>query len=291
MKRNFLLTIGLLGVTCSAAEQAAASVSSGNGTLEYSADETDPQCTSQGETNYSEKVTASAPKITPTFDLEEADMGLPDDWEPDWDIGEIWEDLECDDIMEAERPVHSQETWAMLRNTYRRIVGPENSSILPTNDKNGFYVPYKVTMAPGDKGRGVFSTSLIQKGTCVWTSHKHQSARFEDGHSYRRFLAAIPEDMACDVMNWAYVQDFGTEDEPNLMICADLDEGSFINSGQWDEDVNDNSNIGCIQELARKYTGGCQENWFALRDIQPGEEILVDYRNFAIRYGWEEFGL
>jgi hypothetical protein len=178
--------------------------------------------------------------------------------------------------------------WGMLRNFYRTIVGPQKSSILSTNDKNGFYVPYQAAMAPG-KGRGVFSTSFIQKGTRVWTSHQHQSARFHDGHSYRRFLGAIPEGMACDVLQWAYVQDLGTENERNLTICADLDEGSLINMGEWDGDAD--SNVGCIPELADTYAGGCKENLFALRDIQPGEEILVDYRTFAIQEGWREFGL
>jgi SET domain-containing protein len=32
-------------------------------------------------------------------------------------------------------------------------------------------------------------------------------------------------------------------------------------------------------------------NTYALRDIKDGEEILIDYTEFAIADGWSKFGL
>ncbi len=115
-----------------------------------------------------------------------------------------------------------------MRDAYRRIVGPEHSSILPTNEKNGLHVPYKVDYVNDEKGRGVFATAPIKKGTLVWSSHKRQSARFFDGDSYRQFVATVPVDLACDIMQFSYVQDFGPPHSPELAICTDLDEGALV---------------------------------------------------------------
>ena len=45
------------------------------------------------------------------------------------------------------------------------------------------------------------------------------------------------------------------------------------------------------KEAAKQERGGCKQNYFALRDINVGEEILLDYGDFAIAHGWEWFGL
>lgn len=214
---------------------------------------------------------------------------LPSDWESDWTSDDIWLHLDCDGIFETTRPIHSNETWVMLRNTYRNLVGPEASSISPSDETNGFKVPYKALIAPGNKGRGVFAAAPIKKGSLVWTSHKHQSAQFHDGDAYRQFLGALPADLACDVIQWAYVEDLGTANFPKLTICVDLDEGTLVNT-QW-YDTDPENNIGCVLEQSDKYPGGCKENLFALRDIDAGEEFLVDYGDFAIEEGWKEFGL
>lgn len=204
--------------------------------------------------------------------------------------------LECDEIMEY--PIHTHEDWVSLRNTYRHIVGKEHSSLNPNDNVDGFGNVAIVSKISHEKGRGVFAIENIKKGTRVWTS-KHQSARFYDGHSFRQFLAAIPKAMACDVIMWAYVHDIADDDdEVELVISCDLDEGSFINSGGvgWDDEAN----IGCIDDLDDDFANenladwlesGCPENLFALRDIEAGEEILCTYADFAIRKGWKKWGL
>lgn len=96
--------------------------------------------------------------------------------------------------------IPTQETWVMMRDAYRRIVGPEWSSILPSDEKNGFKVPYKADYASGNKERGVFAAAPIEKGTLLWTSHKHQSARFYHGDSFRQVLKAIRVDLTCDFL-------------------------------------------------------------------------------------------
>merc|ERR1712160_187464 len=93
------------------------------------------------------------------------------------------------------------------------------------------------------------------------------------------------EDIEWDELD--YWEDDELEEGQILLICVDLDEGSFMNSGYWQEE--DNSTLGCISEAGSKVLGGCKQNYFALRDIDAGEELLVNYGEFALPHGWDSF--
>ena len=70
----------------------------------------------------------------------------------------------------------------------------------------------------------------------------------------------------------------------DLRISVDLDEGSFCNNGE-------DANMGCDEDAAREYEGGCKNNYFALKDIKAGEELECSYEQFALSTGWDTFGL
>ena len=198
---------------------------------------------------------------------------------------DIWnKTLHCDQYYhaDADRPIHNESTWMMLRGVYQGVVGPHVSSIAqPLSTTNGFFVDYQVKHSPG-RGRGVFAAQDIHKGQLVYTETM-QKATFSTGHNYRRFLQSLPPDLACDVMEWAYVQQV----DQGLIICVDLDEGALLNDGRKQE-----TNIGCDPEAAAKLNGHvCGVSDFALRDIQKGEELLVAYDDFDAPDGWSSFGL
>ena len=97
-----------------------------------------------------------------------------------------------------------------------------------------------------------------------------------------------------DVMMWAYVEDVAKHSAPNattgikdekLSICVDLDEGSILN----DADVE--PNLGCDKEAAKLISSDCEVDYFALRDINKGEELFVVYADFDVADGWSTFGL
>ncbi|GKY95664.1 hypothetical protein MPSEU_000527400 [Mayamaea pseudoterrestris] len=144
-------------------------------------------------------------------------------------VNDLWTYyFQCDDIFEDERPVHNESMWMLLRGVYQGIVGPAKASIAqPLSTVSGFYIDYDVDQTD-DKGRGVFADQDIRKGQLVYTARR-QMAKFSNGYEYRRFLRSIPADLACDVIQWAYVENL-TKD--NLTICCDLDEGSIINDGE-----------------------------------------------------------
>jgi len=212
-------------------------------------------------------------------------------WNTPWTSEDLYKELDCDNVFSTERPIHSSAVWIYLQALYIGIVGPTNSSIALVSTssslyQSGFFIPYEVRHSPG-KGRGIFATDTIPQHTRIWTSRN--TARFTSGDSYRRFLLSMPADLACDVMEWAYVEEFI---EDVLEIGVDLDDGSLTNSGGcrgnnllplggWVD--GEDSNIGDQDD--------CEGTSFALREIVEGEEILIEYASFEVEDGWEEFGL
>lgn len=209
---------------------------------------------------------------------------------------EMWNHFDCYSIFNAaDRPIHSTTEWLDMREAYLTAVGGVDRSSIMVSTGHGFEVDVDIQQSEG-KGRGVFAAAedsgaaaIIPKGTLVWTTK--YTARFTEGEDYRTFLKSIRQDLACDVIQWAYVQslEFPELQKTKAFISADLDEGSFINSHEGDEE--DGPNVGCEEEMAKDYEGGCKTNYFALRDIEAGEELLLDYNDFAIQDGWEWFGL
>jgi hypothetical protein len=90
---------------------------------------------------------------------------------------------------------------------------------------------------------------------------------------------------------WSYIEDMkeraivGYEDE-HLSICLAIDDASLFNDGGKDQ-----ANLGCQSEGAEYLPFGCDFNYFALRDISQGEELLVAYASFEVEDGWKAFGL
>jgi len=168
-----------------------------------------------------------------------------------------------------------------MRGVYTGVV-KHKSTIEPLSLESGLLVPFEVRQS--EKGRGLYATAPVKKDTLVWTPKK-QSACFSTGDHYRAFLYHIPVDCACDVLQWAYVKSFGPDKKKDAMICADLDEGSFMNG---DYEGGESANLACV--------GGdesCKQtlDLTAIRDIEVGEELICKYGDFAISKGWKWFGL
>lgn len=192
---------------------------------------------------------------------------------------DFWDELECSELFEQgqPRPIHSDATWQFLRGVYYGIVGPNQSSIDYTDhpmDGNGFLVAFQVEHLP-EKGRAVIAAQDIPQGTMVWESH--YTAHFPSPVYFRRFLATLPEDLACDVMIWAYAEEYDWEDGQGerSTISVDLDAGTFFNT--IDRRKGETKTIG-------------NDNYEAMRPIRKGEELLVDYGDFEKKNSWSAAG-
>ena len=197
-------------------------------------------------------------------------------------MNEIWYTLGCPEIFSTERPIHSQQTWNQAIDIYKTIAEDSDFDFL----NNGFSVGIEAKQTE-HKGRGIYSTHPIEKGELIWSTKR--TARFDDADDYRRFLYMLDGDFACDVMQWAYVQDVSDSEEyEELRISVDLDEGCFCNNGEGSDEPG---SVGCDEDEAVNFEGGCTSNYFALRDIEAGEELICNYGEFVVLHGWREFGL
>ena len=93
--------------------------------------------------------------------------------------------------------------------------------------------------------------------------------------------------------------------EDAYMICCDLDEGSFINSADYEYQYNmalgttsDDTTPGILyndptitnkEKIELWY--GCEMKFYASQDIKMGEEIRADYSDFVESDGWKFLGL
>lgn len=217
------------------------------------------------------------------------EYGVPVDWDT-YTLEDFWYVFQCDNVFRSPRSIHDESTWMFLRGTYLGVVGLENSSIDTNIYGHGFTISHKVSEMEG-KGRGVLADEEVEEGTLLYEP-RFQGC-FKDQYDYRRFLVTIPHDLACDVIQWAYVTYRNeNESEDDMWLCFDLDEGSYINTGKHDfedfevmEARKKNNKIELNNSQERK-----DDKLYATRHITKGEEILVDYSDFSIDGGEKMLG-
>ncbi len=109
-------------------------------------------------------------------------------------------------------------------------------------------------------GIGIFADELIPKGTRIWQYHEGIDSRFDEA-----FLATLPEIEQRQMLNYAY-----KNPRTGLyVLCGD--DARFFNH-------SDTPNTEDVE-----FDGGVVEGegiTIAAKDIQPGEEIVSDYRSF-----------
>mmetsp|Transcript_17863 Transcript_17863/g.26428 ORF Transcript_17863/g.26428 Transcript_17863/m.26428 type:complete len:273 (-) Transcript_17863:33-851(-) len=212
-----------------------------------------------------------------------------DDFEDDWyGIQTWWEELGCPKLFEQERPIHSHDDWIRAQKIYNKFNNSQNSNY---DTNNGFSVPFQAKQVPG-KGRGIFANTFTERGTLVWSNT--YTARFSDGPTYKKFIYSLPDkEFACDVLQWAYVQDMSRnasttnendetkQQQQDLQISVDLDEGAYCNNGNIH---TGEGNLGYLDS-------DCYEHFYALKDIQAGDEFVCPYESFHVYGGYSAFEL
>jgi len=202
-------------------------------------------------------------------------------WCDECDADALYEELDCKDFDSIEKPVPTLEEYMILRRTYEDVVGKEKSTISPVSEEHGFLIPYRAGQAEGTKGRGIFAVEFIPKGTPVLNFR--QEATFYDGKSVRQFLSKIPSTLACDYLSWSYTRwDYHYK---GYTQTVDLDDSTLCN----DSIQEDTQNIGCDVQASLWHEGGssdenkeaCEKHYYAIQDIQPGEELLCLYSTFV----------
>ena len=229
--------------------------------------------------NASKKVTKARPTIV-----------RPKKWET-FDHYKMRTYFECKKAFKSARPWWTDQEWRIVREVYQDLLKSERAGLVRGSTKIGTYqasdevfdfsqivVPYQ---AGKEKGRGLKAAKDIKKGDMIFKA-TNNTVVFTDGHSFRKFMFMLNErfpTFACDVLQWAWVQDleggaFGIE--------VDLDDCNLLNSGRQ---RSVNIQCGKADEI-------CDGNHFyARRDIKKGEEILGSYSEFVSDHSWSELGL
>ena len=189
---------------------------------------------------------------------------------------DMWFNLKCDEVFgRGPRPVPTGAQFAESIRLYNSIVTDESLQLDASAD--AIYVGLEVRQAEG-KGRGIFATSRIERGTRVKDDTK--TAYFYDPDHYRRFILGLEVGMACDALQWAYAEE---DDDERPRMAVDLDEFTMCNDGG-----KEGGNVSCDEDDPAM---DCEIYEYAVRDIEAGEEILCVYAHFEEPGTWVEMGL
>jgi len=201
----------------------------------------------------------------------------------------------CEKAFASPRPLWTDQQWHEMRDFYHEFVKKDkkDGSFLTNRAYQLSEDEYDLTQnaipfQSGAKGRGLQAVRDIKAGELVFKG-TNNTIVFNYGHTWRKLLFAINERFAdpgitCDIFVWSWVQDL--YDGGPLKVLMDLDSGSLLNEGR-DEEGWEAPNVQCGKPDATR----CDMDYFAFRDIKKGDELLIDYREFAFLDSWPAMGL
>ena len=200
---------------------------------------------------------------------------LRQDWQK-WSRHDFKKQFQCSHHLSVgTKAVPTLEYWQTLRDVYKSEVDSSFAFDDPVPPTQGYTLnengppPYYADISPG-KGRGLFASRDIKEGELVdgIESGTKSDMIFTTVNAIRRYLLALPEPMACDVLEWTYTQKIVKGGPPVLVVASDI--SSLMNSA-WDDDVDAN---------VMPKDKSSSVLLYASRDIKKGEEILMNYDVF-----------
>jgi SET domain-containing protein len=130
-----------------------------------------------------------------------------------------------------------------------------------SSQPNGFKVSYEVRETSDGRGKGLYATHAIPKGTLIWKYGPNNIRCFQGGQQVQSHLATISTDD--DRRYWlSHIYCF------NGSAIEILDDGKLWNHSH-------DPNTGSEPRL-----DGDSESTYATRDIAAGEELLDDYGTY-----------
>ena len=204
-------------------------------------------------------------------------------------------DIDNSDVLTEEEIQKLREQWSVMREKYIREV-----HLVPIDEEGtkAIVVPTRIGYAGPKKGKGVFATEPIPKDTLVLDLLNKSTPIWKTGHSWREFAVTLPREAACNFIEWSWVQTIPPENEyedeirNGLTIFSAFDESNLMNSADWDG-IEANINCGSPPEHDGDSRGVCRFHYYASRNIEAGEELLINYSEFedVSQQGWVDIGL
>jgi hypothetical protein len=169
----------------------------------------------------------------------------------------LYDELNCYDHAQVQKKrLYTDDDWNSLWHKF------QDASLypfpIPTPSKRPYYTAYSE-----GKGRGNFASRNIEKGELIYDGYSN-AAFFQVGESFKRFVALLSKEAACDVIEWAFMQDL--TNTGSVVLALDMDGGGFFNDGSTQSNMENKK-----KSSLDKY---------AIKDIQKGEEITENYEDF-----------
>jgi SET domain-containing protein len=143
-------------------------------------------------------------------------------------------------------------------------------------NNSGFCIPYSVRMDHA-KGRGLFADAPIAKGTTVWRYVTGQFAVYDE-KSLKTHLSNLRHDDAVYVLEHIHAM----PEFPGYMIRV-FDDGELTNHSEQptlatrtDPGYTGTTLATCAEKVEKTLLAG-YFTLVAVRDIQAGEELTLDY--------------
>ena len=135
------------------------------------------------------------------------------------------------------------------------------------------YLYFRPHLRHGKRGRGLFASRNITKGEVV-DDVTHSQLKFPSGHSWRKYIFALPRSKACDMIDWTWTQEY--ESDGKIHVVSAMNIQVLMNGGN-----SETINVSPESDHSMKE--------YALRNITEGEEILTNYA--AVVTDWTAVGL
>ncbi|GMH77699.1 hypothetical protein TrST_g7564 [Triparma strigata] len=199
-----------------------------------------------------------------------------------WHVQDLWESYDCQKILfdSGDLPIPLPSDWAYLRAAYYGVMGSSiGNEVMPNGHLANIEGLTGLTalQSPG-RGRGLFATVAYKKGDRIKSlSDEIYSGYFNTGQQYRDYLLALPRNLACEVTRWSYT-------------LEELGEPKYIMLDLGFQSLTNNSPSPNAEHIPPNAEGAWAESGVALKDISPGDEILVDYTKYEA-HAWSSMGL
>lgn len=210
----------------------------------------------------------------------ETSYKLDHDYDFDWSLkhgfSRMYHVLECSvHARDQNKPMYTPEMWGQLWALF------QESTLYPFPIPKAHECPeepFHAAYTKDGKGRGVFASRNISKGSLVHAGYPN-TVFFLDAESWFRFVSLLPKMIACDVLEWVWQQDL--TNSGNVVLCLNLDKAAFMNNG---------GEVGIDEKAASsniyRYSSNIEVkepaslDFYAVRDIQIEQEITYDYERF-----------
>ena len=179
------------------------------------------------------------------------------------------------------KPLPTLEDWQLMRDTFTQVVDSTKQWDDPVPPTMGYSYslekgipvppPYYPKFSQG-KGRGLFASRDIKKHELVHDGDQSDVV-FPNALAWRRFVFSLPRDFACDSTDWFWTQQhviYGP-----YFIHTGMDISVLMNSGGKEYGPGSAPNVMPESGISGKF--------YALRDIEKGEEMLTDYDAYSTK--------